>query len=266
MLKLNNIEVFFVKVIQVLRGVSMDVEDGKIVALLGANGAGKSTTAKAITGMLSSEEGEITSGSIEFKGKRVDRMSSEKIVGKMGIVMVWEGRRVLEHLDVEENLMLGGYAVPYAYWKKKKEQLDLVYNYFPSLRHIRHRTAGYLSGGEQQMVVVGSALMARPQVLILDEPSMGLAPLVVKDTYEIITKINSEQKTTTLLVEQNANMALSVADHGYVMENGKIVLDGPADKLSANEDIKEFYLGLSQIGQRKSFREVKHYRRRKRWL
>ena len=142
MLKLNNIEVFFVKVIQVLRGVSMDVEDGKIVALLGANGAGKSTTAKAITGMLSSEEGEITSGSIEFKGKRVDRMSSEKIVGKMGIVMVWEGRRVLEHLDVEENLMLGGYAVPYAYWKKKKEQLDLVYNYFPGLRQIRHRTAG----------------------------------------------------------------------------------------------------------------------------
>jgi len=266
MLKLNNIEVFFVKVIQVLRGVSMDVEDGKIVALLGANGAGKSTTAKAITGMLSTEEGEITSGSIEYEGKRIDRMGSEKIVGNLGIVMVWEGRRVLEHLDVEENLMLGGYAVPYAYWKKRKEQLDLVYNYFPGLKQIRHRTAGYLSGGEQQMVVVGSALMARPRVLILDEPSMGLAPLVVKDTYEIITKINTEQKNAVLLVEQNANMALSVADYGYVMENGKVVLDGPAEKLSANEDIKEFYLGLSQIGQRKSYRDVKHYRRRKRWL
>jgi branched-chain amino acid transport system ATP-binding protein len=266
MLKINNIEVFFVKVIHVLKGVTMEVPDAKIVTLLGANGAGKTTTVKAITGMLGTEEGEITSGSIEFNGKRIDKMSPEDIVGKMGIIMVWEGRRVLEHLSVEENLVLGAYSAPYSHWKKKKEQLELIYDLFPSLKRIRNRTAGYLSGGEQQMTVVGCALMSRPKVMILDEPSMGLAPLAVRGIYEKIIQINQEQATTMLLVEQNAKMALSVADYGYVMENGKIVLDGPAEKLKDNEDIKEFYLGLSGVGQKKSYREVKHYRRRKRWL
>lgn len=266
MLKVNNIEVFFVNVIHVLRGVTMIVEEGKIFSILGTNGAGKSTLVKAITGMLRTEEGEITSGSIEFDGDRIDKMGPEEIVGKKGIVMVWEGRRILERLNVEENLIIGAYAAPYSSWKKNKEQLEVIYDLFPKLKTIRSRTAGYLSGGEQQMTVVGSALMARPRLLILDEPSMGLAPLVVKDIYEKISRINREQGITMILVEQNANMALAVADYGYVMENGKIVLDGEAEKLKNNEDIKEFYLGLSQVGQKKRYREVKHYRRRKRWL
>jgi len=266
MLSVNNVEVFFVNVIQVLRGVSLEVPDGKIVALLGANGAGKTTTVKAITGVLEVEEGEITSGSIEYDGERIDKMSTEKIVREKGIVMVWEGRRILEHLNVEENLLIGAYATPFPD-RKKKEQLEIVYDYFPRLREIRRRTAGYLSGGEQQMAVIGSAMMAQPRIMLLDEPSLGLAPLLVKGIFEIINiKINKEQHITILLVEQNANMALSMADYGYVIENGKIVLDGPVDKLKNNEDIKEFYLGLSEVGKKKSYREIKHYRRRKRWL
>jgi len=265
MLRVNNIEVFFVNVIHVIKGVSLELQVGKIATLLGANGAGKTTVVKAITGMLHTEEGEIKSGSIEFDGERIDTIGSEKIVRK-GIVMVWEGRRILERLNVEENLLLGAYGSSFTDWRKKGEQLEVVYNYFPILKELRGQTAGYLSGGEQQMTVVGSAMMARPRILILDEPSMGLAPIVIKDIYEIIMKINREQKTSILLVEQNANLALSLSDYGYVMENGKIVLDGPADKLRDNEDVKEFYLGLSQIGKRRSYREVKHYRRRKRWL
>lgn len=266
MLRLNNIEVFFVKVVQVLKGVSLEVQDGKIVALLGANGAGKTTGVKAIMGMLGVEEGEITSGSIELDGERIDKMSTEKIVGEKGISVVLEGRRVLEHMNVEENILIGGYANPYSEWRKSKEQLEVVYHYFPILRNIRGRTAGYLSGGEQQMTVIGSALMSRPKILILDEPSMGLAPLVVKDIYEIVRSLNRDRNITIILVEQNANIALSLADYGYVMENGKVVLDGPAEKLKNNEDVKEFYLGLSAVGKKKSYREVKHYRRRKRWL
>ncbi len=266
MLKINNIEVFFVNVIHILKGVSMEVRDGMIVAALGTNGAGKSTTVKAVTGMLHTEEGRITSGNIEYDGERIDKMGPEDIVRKMGIVMVWEGRRILERLSVEENIIIGAYAANYISRKKMKDQLATVYDLFPKLSTIGARTAGYLSGGEQQMAVVASAMMARPKLLILDEPSMGLAPLVIKDIYATIGKINKEQGTTVFLVEQNANMALTVADYGYVMETGKIVLDGPAEKLKNNEDIKEFYLGLSKVGRKKSYREVKHYRRRKRWL
>jgi len=265
MLRVNNIEVFFVNVIHVIKGVSLELQEMKIATLLGANGAGKTTVAKAITGMLRMEEGEIRSGNIEFDGTRIDAIGPEKIV-KRGIVLVWEGREILERLTVQENLILGAYSASYSEWRRKKEQLDVVYEYFPVLKTIRGRTAGYLSGGEQQMTVVGSAMMARPKVLILDEPSMGLAPIIVRNIYDIVKRINRQQKTGILLVEQNAKLALSLSDYGYVMENGRIVLDGPADKLKDNEDIKEFYLGLSQLGKRKSYREVKHYRRRKRWL
>jgi len=266
MLQVNNIDVIFVNVIHVLKGISLELQEGKIAALLGGNGAGKSTMAKSITGMIRNEEGEIKSGSIVFNGERIDTLGPEKIV-KKGIVMVWEGRRIFEQLTVENNLVLGAYAAPYTNWNKwTKNELEVVYSYFPLLKAIRSRTAGYLSGGEQQMAVVGSAMMARPKILILDEPSMGLAPMVIKGIYEIISRINREQKTGILLAEQNAKLALALAQYGYVIENGKLVLDGPADKLRNNEDVKEFYLGLSQIGKRRSYREVKHYRRRKRWI
>jgi branched-chain amino acid transport system ATP-binding protein len=263
MLEVKNIEVAYMKVIQVLRGVSLEVDEGKLVTLLGANGAGKTTALKAISGMLKTEEGEVTDGSIEFEGKRIDGYGPETIAA-MGISQAMEGRRVLEHLSVEENLFVGAYCRKDRAGVKK--DLELVFDYFPKIKLLRQRTSGYLSGGEQQMLVIGRALMARPRLMLLDEPSLGLAPLVVEDIYRIIDRIRADQKMAILLVEQNAIAALGIADEGYVMENGRIVMGGPADKLRDNEDIKEFYLGLSAIGSRKSYREVKHYRRKKRWL
>ena len=263
MLRLNNLEVKYLGVILVLRGISLEVGKGKIVALLGANGAGKSTTLKAISGLLKTEEGEITDGSIEFEGKRTDRVPPEEIV-KRGIIQVLEGRRILGHLTVEENLKVGGYSSSDG--SRLNKSLDMVYNYFPRLKDLRSQTSGYLSGGEQQMLVLGRALMARPKLIMLDEASLGLAPLLVKEIFEIVRRINAEEGTAFLLVEQNAMAALSLAEYGYVMENGRIVLDGPAAKLRGNEDIREFYMGLSEIGKRKSYQEVKHYKRRKRWL
>ena len=263
MLRLNSIEVIYSDVILVLKGVSLEVPDGKIISLLGANGAGKTTTLKAISGVLYTELGEVTDGSIEFDGMRIDGKAPEEIV-QMGIVQVMEGRRMFEHLTVEENLRVGAYA------RKDREAIlkdfESVYRYFPRLKDLRGHVSGYLSGGERQMLVVGRALMSSPKVMLLDEPSLGLSPLLVKEIFGIIKKINREKKTSILLVEQNANIALSTSDYGYIMENGRVVLDGPSPKLKENEDIKEFYLGLSQVGKRKSFREVKHYRRRKRWL
>ena len=263
MLLVKNIEVAYMKVIQVLRGVSLEVHEGKIVALLGANGAGKTTTLKAISGMLKTEEGEVTDGSIEFDGKRIDGYGPE-VIAAMGISQAMEGRRVLEHLSVEENLLVG------AYCRKDrpgvKKDLELVFDYFPKIKLLRQRTSGYLSGGEQQMLVIGRALMARPRLMLLDEPSLGLAPLIIEDIYRIIDRIRGDQKMAILLVEQNAMAALGIADEGYVMENGRIVMGGAADKLRDNEDVREFYLGLSALGSRKSYRDVKHYRRKKRWL
>jgi len=263
MLQVTNIEVVYMNVIQVLRGVSLEVGDGQIVALLGANGAGKTTTIKAISGLLKTEEGEVTDGSIDFDGKRIDRYGPEDIAA-MGISQAMEGRRVLEHLSVEENLLVG------AYRRKDragvKRDMEMVFDYFPRVKDLRRRTSGYLSGGEQQMLVIGRALMARPKLMLLDEPSLGLAPLLVREIYRIIGRINAEQKMSILLVEQNARAALGIADYGYVIENGRVVLGGPAEALRDNEDVKEFYMGLSAVGSRKSYREVKHYRRRKRWL
>jgi branched-chain amino acid transport system ATP-binding protein len=263
MLKVSNIEVIYINVIQVLKGVSLEVEDGKIAALLGANGAGKTTTLKAISGMLKTEEGEVTEGSIEFDGNRIDGYGPEKIAA-MGISQAMEGRRVLEHLSVEENLLVGAYCRRDRAGVKR--DLEMVFDYFPKIRTLRHRTSGYLSGGEQQMLVIGRALMANPRLMLLDEPSLGLAPLLVQDIYEIIKRISVDRRIAILVVEQNVRAALGIADHGHVMENGRIVMGGPADRLRDNEDIREFYLGLSAVGSRKSYREVKHYRRRKRWL
>jgi branched-chain amino acid transport system ATP-binding protein len=263
MLKLNNIEVTYLNVVRVLHGVSLNVEDGLIVALLGANGAGKSSTLKAISGLLHVEEGEITDGSIEWDGERIDRKNAEQI-GKLGIIQALEGRRVFEHLNTEENLMVGGYNRSDR--QNVKRDLEMVYDYFPRLKELRHNIAGYLSGGEQQMLVIGRAMMAAPRLMMLDEPSLGLAPLMVEEIYNIINRFNSEQKTSVLLVEQNVRIALSIANYGYVMENGRVVLDGSADFLRNNEDVKEFYMGLSAVGEKKSYREVKHYKRRKRWL
>ncbi len=263
MLKLNNIEVTYLNVIRVLHGVSLGVEEGQIVALLGANGAGKSTTLKAISGLLYVEEGQVTDGNIELDGLRIDKKNAEEI-GKLGIIQALEGRRVFEHLNVEENLNVGAFARKDR--RAVKNDLEMVYNYFPRLRQLRKNIAGYLSGGEQQMLVIGRAMMARPKLMMLDEPSLGLAPLMVKEIYDIIKRFNTESKTSVLLVEQNVRIALSIAHYGYVMENGRVVLDGTADFLKNNEDVKEFYIGLSALGTKKSYREVKHYRRRKRWL
>jgi len=263
MLKLNNIEVTYLNVVRVLHGVSLSVEDGLIVALLGANGAGKSSTLKAISGLLHVEEGEITDGSIEWNGVRIDKKNAEQI-GKLGIIQALEGRRVFEHLNTEENLMVGGFNRSDR--QNVKRDLEMVYEYFPRLKELRHNIAGYLSGGEQQMLVIGRAMMAAPKLMMLDEPSLGLAPLMVEEIYNIINRFNSEQKTSVLLVEQNVRIALSIANYGYVMENGRVVLDGSAEFLRNNEDVKEFYMGLSAVGEKKSYREVKHYKRRKRWL
>jgi branched-chain amino acid transport system ATP-binding protein len=261
MLTLNNVEVIYNDVILVLKGMSMEVPEGKIVGLLGSNGAGKSTTLKAISGLLKPEDGEVTDGSIEFQGLKIQDYDAADIV-RMGIFQVMEGRRVFEHLTVEENLYAGSYTRTGA----TGGDLDLVYKYFPRLKERRKQTAGYLSGGEQQMLAIGRSLMARPKLMMLDEPSLGLAPLLVQEIFAIIRRINTEQGTTILLVEQNANLTLSVADYAYIMENGRIVLDGYPNDLRENADVREFYLGLTEVGQRKSYREVKHYKRRKRWL
>jgi len=260
-LNLNNIEVMYHEVILVLKGVSLNVPSGGIVALLGANGAGKSTTLKAVSGLLKHENGRVTDGSIEFMGTRIDRKSAEEI-SRMGIIQVIEGRRVFEHLTVEENIKVGAHLSG----GKLRDGLDKVYTYFPRLKTLRDRTAGFCSGGEQQMLVMGRALMANPKLMLLDEPSMGLAPLLIKEIFEIITRLNQDEKLPILLVEQNVKLALTVADYGYVLESGRIVMDGAADTLRDNPDIKEFYLGLTDLGTRKSFRHVKHYKRRKRWL
>jgi branched-chain amino acid transport system ATP-binding protein len=263
MLNVKNIEVAYKKVIQVLRGVSLSVENGRIVALLGANGGGKTTTLKSISGMLKTEEGEVTDGSIEFDGRRLDRLGPDEIAGA-GISQAMEGRRVLEHLSVEENLLVG--ALRRKDRPEVKQDLEMVFDYFPHVKRLRRRMSGYLSGGEQQMLVIGRALMARPKLMLLDEPSLGLAPLMVQEIYEIIQKINVEKKMAILLVEQNVRAALGIADFGYVLENGRVVLSGPAGELKDNEDVREFYMGLSTVGSRKSYRDVKHYRRRKRWM
>jgi branched-chain amino acid transport system ATP-binding protein len=263
MLKLNNIEVTYLNVIRVLHGVSLNVEDGFIIALLGANGAGKSTVLKAISGLLHVEEGEVTDGSIEWNGERIDKKSAEEI-GKLGIIQALEGRRVFGHLTAEENLLVGAHNR--ADHNASKEDMSMVYTYFPRLKGLRNNIAGYLSGGEQQMLVIGRAMMAAPKLMMLDEPSLGLAPMLVEEIYDIIKKFNTEKHTSVLLVEQNVRIALSIAHYGYVMENGRVVLDGSADFLKNNEDVKEFYMGLSAVGSKKSYRSVKHYKRRKRWL
>ncbi len=263
MLVVSNIEVVYMEVILVLKGVSLDVPDGAIIALLGANGGGKSTTLKAVSGLLKPEEGEVTDGSIELNGVRIDNRDPEDIA-KMGILQVMEGRRIFEHLTTEENLKAGAHIRGDG--TSLKRDMDMVYNFFPKLKDLRHSTAGYLSGGEQQMLVMGRAMMADPKLMLLDEPSLGLAPLLVREIYEIVRRINQEGNTSILLVEQNVRAALSIATYGYVMENGKVVFDGEAEKLRDNEDIQEFYMGLSHLGTQKSYREVKHYKRRKRWL
>jgi len=259
MLKVNNIEVKYQHSILVLKGVTIEVKEQSAVALLGANGAGKTTTLKAISGLLKTEMGEVTDGTVELDGSRIDGLDTEQIVS-LGISQAMEGRRIFQHLTVEENLRAGrkGGSV--------SKDLDMVYTYFPWLKSLRRRTAGFLSGGEQQMMIIGSGLMAHPRYLLLDEPSLGLSPLLTEEIFRIIKLILAKEKTSILLVEQNAMLALDVAEYGYVMENGRVVLDGPTEKLKDNEDIKEFYLGLSELGERKSYKEVKHYRRRKRWL
>jgi branched-chain amino acid transport system ATP-binding protein len=263
MLTLNNVEVVYDRTILVLRGVSFEVPKGQIVALLGSNGAGKSTTLKTISGILKPERGEVTAGAVEFDGVRIDHREPADIV-KLGIAQVMEGRRVFEHLTAEENLIAGAHTRRDT--SQIRKDLELVYEYFPKLAERVGIKAGYLSGGEQQMLAIGRGLMSRPKVMLLDEPSLGLAPMLVEEIFEIVQRLNREEGMTVLLVEQNAAMALTIAQHGYIMENGRIVLDGPADVLRNNEDIKEFYLGLSEVGARKSYRDVKHYRRRKRWL
>ncbi|MCY4318127.1 MAG: ABC transporter ATP-binding protein [Alphaproteobacteria bacterium] len=262
MLNLNNIEVVYDNVILVLKGCSIKVPEGRITTVLGANGAGKTTTLKAISGLLKPERGAVTRGSIDLEGERIDQFEAHDIV-KKGIVQVFEGRRVFANLSAEENLIAGGHIQP---GSVVRERMDLVYGYFPRVAERRHVQAGYLSGGEQQMLAIGRALMSDPRIILLDEPSLGLAPMVVEEIFGIIGKLNKEQGVTVLLVEQNATLALALADHGYVMENGAIVMDGPAADLSENADIKEFYLGISEHGEKKSYRNVKHYRRRKRWL
>jgi len=262
-LALNNVEVIYDDVILVLKGVSLSVRDGGITTLLGANGAGKTTTLKAISGLLRSERGEVTKGTIEFGGGRIDRSPPHEIV-RRGIVQVFEGRRVFEHLTTEENLIAGAHVQSDP--RRVRDGIERVYGYFPRLRERRSIKAGYLSGGEQQMLVIGRALMSRPRVMLLDEPSLGLAPMLVEEIFEIVQRLNRDDGLTVLLVEQNAALALAIAEHGYVMENGRIVLDGTAEVLRENADIKEFYLGLTEVGARKSYRDVKHYRRRKRWL
>ena len=262
LLQINNVEVIYDHVILVLKGVSLSVPEGGIVALLGANGAGKSTTLKSISNLLRAERGEVTKGTIELAGEKVQHLTANDLV-KRGCVQVMEGRHCFEHLTVEENLMTGAYTRGNS--SEVKADLELVYEYFPRLKERRKSQAGYTSGGEQQMCAIGRALMARPKLILLDEPSMGLAPQLVEQIFEIVKRLNDDEGVTFLLAEQNTNVALRYADYGYILENGRVVMDGAADALLSNEDVKEFYLGLSTEG-RKNFREVKHYKRRKRWL
>ena len=260
LLTMNNVEVIYDDVILVLRGLSLAVPEGSIVALLGSNGAGKSTTLKAISGLLPSERGAVTDGTITFDGADITTMDApDRVISGMSLCM--EGRHVFEHLTIAENLVAGAYTR-----KDTGDDLDMVYEFFPKLADMRNRVAGYLSGGEQQMLAIGRALMARPRMLMLDEPSLGLAPLLVEEIFGYIKRLNVEQGLTVLVVEQNARRALDVADHGYIMEQGRIVLEGTAAELRENPDVKEFYLGLGDEGGRKSYRDVKHYKRRKRWL
>ncbi|MDA1325574.1 MAG: ABC transporter ATP-binding protein [Proteobacteria bacterium] len=262
LLDVNNIEVIYDHVILVLKGVSLSVPEGGIVALLGANGAGKTTTLKAISNLLRGERGEVTKGAIIYNGERVDTLMPDALV-KRGVVQVMEGRHCFEHLTVDDNLLTG------AYTRKNsadiRRDLEMVYGYFPRLKERFRSQAGYTSGGEQQMIAIGRALMARPRMILLDEPSMGLAPQLVEEIFEIVDQLNKQEGVTFLLAEQNTNIALRHADYGYILENGRVVLDGDAEALRGNEDVKEFYLGLSTAG-RRSYRDAKHYRRRKRWL
>jgi branched-chain amino acid transport system ATP-binding protein len=262
-LSVNNIEVIYDHVILVLKGVSLEVPQGKIVALLGANGAGKTTTLKAISNLLRAERGDVTKGTIEFKGQRVDRLTPNDLV-RLGVCQVMEGRHCFQHLTVEENLLTGAFTRK-ASRAEIRDDLEKVYRYFPRLKQRRTSLSGYTSGGEQQMTAVGRALMARPSMILLDEPSMGLAPQIVEEIFDIVRDLNRKEGVSFLLAEQNTSVALRFADYGYILETGRVVMDGAAGELSQNEDVKEFYLGLSSAG-RKSFREVKHYRRRKRWL
>jgi len=262
LLAVNNVEVIYDHVILVLKGVSLEVQEGKIVALLGANGAGKSTTLKSISNLLRAERGDVTKGSIEFRGQRIDRLNPSELV-KRGVVQVMEGRHCFAHLTVEENLLTG------AFTRSRRgdigADLEKVYAYFPRLKHRRTSQAGYTSGGEQQMTAIGRALMARPSMILLDEPSMGLAPQIVEEIFAIVRDLNQKEGVSFLLAEQNTHVALRFADYGYILESGRVVMDGSAAELASNEDVKEFYLGMSS-GARKNYRDAKHYRRRKRWL
>ena len=262
-LSVNNIEVIYDRVILVLKGVSLAIPKGGIVALLGANGAGKTTTLKAISNLLHAERGEVTKGSIEFSGERVDRLSPNDLV-RRGCIQVLEGRHCFGHLTIEENLLTGAFTRRDGKAAIKRD-LEGIYDYFPRLKQRRTAMAGYTSGGEQQMCAVGRAMMSRPKMILLDEPSMGLAPQIVAEIFEIVRKLNAEQGVSFLLAEQNTNMALKVATYGYILETGRVVMDGEARSLRENEDVKEFYLGVAGAD-RKSFREVKSYKRRKRWL
>ena len=262
-LAINNIEVIYDHVILVLKGVSLTVEKGHIVALLVANGAGKTTTLKAISNLLRAERGDVTKGTIEFDGKRVDHLTPNELV-KLGVVQVMEGRHCFQHLTVEENLLTGAFTRR-ASGAEIRRDLEMVYTYFPRLKERRKSQSGYTSGGEQQMTAVGRALMARPSMILLDEPSMGLAPQIVEEIFEIVKDLNRKEGVSFLLAEQNTMVALRYADYGYILENGRVVMDGEAAKLRENDDVKEFYLGVSS-GERKSFRDTKFYRRRKRWL
>jgi len=262
-LELNNIEVVYNKVVQVLRGLSLRVPAGQVVALLGSNGAGKSTTLKAVSRLLELEDGELVSGRIAYDGRDVGALPPQALV-RGGMSHVMEGRRVFEDLTVEENLVAATYALEGR--KAGRGDFDLVYEYFPRLHERRRGLAGYLSGGEQQMLAIGRALIARPRLMLLDEPSLGLSPVLVESIFGIIARINAEQGTAMLLVEQNASVALAIADYGYIMEMGKVVIDGSAERLAGDADVREFYLGMGGSGERRSFRDVKHYKRRKRWL
>jgi branched-chain amino acid transport system ATP-binding protein len=262
-LSVNNIEVIYNHVILVLKGVSLKVEKGRIVAILGANGAGKTTTLKAISNLLRAERGEVTKGSIEFDNQRVDALTPAELV-RRGVCQVMEGRHCFQHLSVEENLLTGAYTRGIGRADLKRD-LDLVYSYFPRLRERRNSQSGYTSGGEQQMTAIGRALMASPKMILLDEPSMGLAPQLVEEIFEIVKSLNQKEGVSFLLAEQNTNVALRYADYGYILENGRVVMDGEAPRLRENDDVKEFYLGVS-TGGRKNFRDTKFYRRRKRWL
>ena len=262
-LSINNIEVIYNHVVLVLKGVSLQVPAGGIVALLGANGAGKTTTLKAVSNLLHAERGEVTKGSIVFDGTEVQSLSPNEVV-RRGCIQVMEGRRCFAHLTVEENLLTGGFTRRDGKAAVAAD-LEQVYAYFPRLKERRDSTAGYTSGGEQQMCAIGRALMSKPRMILLDEPSMGLAPQIVEEIFEIVRDLNSKESVSFLLAEQNTNMALKYASHGYILENGRVVMDGEARALASNEDVKEFYLGVAG-DKRKSFRDVKHYKRRKRWV